>query len=248
MQLRFSPCKQVLVSCAEQICFWNVKHMQNNQTSPQIRSRRHNPLQKQLKSKGVEEVDAARFLDVSAELSINNVLSPQNYSIRVPENRACLWADKRGNDKLPELLACIKFVGNEARHFYTSRDFTQFYVIDDEGVFYHLKVLENPSAQSVRVRDHVLSISQINQKETILNEQQDDNDNEDDDDDGIDHLKILENRSSQSERVIDNVLGIRQIEQKEMILNDQQDDNDDDDGIDVVGSGDILPDKQSDQI
>lgn len=243
MQLRFSPCKQVLVSCAEQICFWNVKHMRNNQASPKLRSRRHNPWQKHFKSKGAEEVDAARFLDVSAESSIKNLLSPQNDCML--ENRTCVWADKRGNDKLPELLACIKFVGNEARHFYTSSDFTQFFVIDDEGVFYHLKVLENRSSPSVRTLDHVLGIHQIEQKEMILDEQQDD-----DDDDGIDHLKVLENRSSQSVRTLDHVLGIRQIEQKEMVLDEQQDDNDndDDDGIDVVGSGDILPDKQSDQI
>lgn len=205
MQLRFSPCKQVLVSCAGQLCFWNVKHMRNNQATPEVRSRRHYQTQPQLSTKGREEVDAARFLNVSMEQSYNDLSSPQCEEFsHVTENKACLWADKRGNDKLPELLACIKFVGNEARHFYASVDFTQFYVIDDEGVFYHLKVLENSPAQSLRVLDHVPDIRLIEQRQTLLDEPQaDDNDNEVDDNN---------------------------------------------DGVDVVGSGDILPDRQPDQI
>lgn len=61
-----------------------------------------------------------------------------------PVNRgtAELWRNKRGNAIRPELLACVKFVGNEARQFFTDAHFSHFYAIDDEGVYYHLQLLE----------------------------------------------------------------------------------------------------------
>ncbi|KAH8384633.1 hypothetical protein KR093_003777, partial [Drosophila rubida] len=138
MQLRFSPCKQVLISCEKQLCFWSVKYMQNNQANPEVRSTRHSHyIQPKHHTKGREEVDAARFEDNEINEQIDKY-----ERLNAEESKVSFWSHKRGSDKLPELLACIKFVGNEARRLYTNMDFTQFYVIDDECVFYHLKVLE----------------------------------------------------------------------------------------------------------
>ncbi|XP_034104469.1 uncharacterized protein LOC117568159 isoform X1 [Drosophila albomicans] len=186
-QLRFSPCKQVLISCGKQLCFWSVKYMRNNQAIPEVRSMRHshyNP--PKVQSKGREEVDAARFMDISDEQIVMDQLAPQYELVHAAEDRFSVWAHKRGSDKLPELLACIKFVGNEARRFYTSPDFTQFYVIDNESVFYHLKVLEfhgelKSPTQSLRVLDDVVSARQTEQKEPL-----DFIDQNNEEDDGVD--------------------------------------------------------------
>ncbi|ALC41314.1 Ark, partial [Drosophila busckii] len=145
MQLRFSPCKQLLISCGDQLCFWNVKHMLNNQTTnaPKRLSRRFRTEQK---AKGCEEVDASRWTGTVEETqpcaqSPSTSTSAGAAAAPAP-SPAYNWSDKRGHAKLPALLSCIKFVGKTARHFYASDNFTQFYVIDDEGVFYHLKLLE----------------------------------------------------------------------------------------------------------
>ncbi|KAH8420972.1 hypothetical protein KR222_000289, partial [Zaprionus bogoriensis] len=136
MKLRFSPCKQILVSCADQLCFWNVEFMRNNRVSPKRWSKRHNQLLPK-GHEGCEEVDASPWNSTMA--TMEPVPKPQQLYV---ESKAYLWSEKRGLDKFPDKLACIRFVGNGARHFYTSLDFSQFYAIDDEGVFYHLKVLE----------------------------------------------------------------------------------------------------------
>ncbi|KAH8299707.1 hypothetical protein KR044_004999, partial [Drosophila immigrans] len=192
MQLRFSPCKQVLISCAKQLCFWNVKYMQNNQAMPEVRSTRHSHYnQEKLHPKGHEEVDAARFLDTPNDQIVMQLSTPQYEHVYPEESRVSLWSDKRGSDKLPELFAAIKFTGNEARRFYASADFTQFYVIDDECVFYHLKVLESfaelkSPAQSLRILDDVANVRQAEQKEPLALLTSLDIDEQNKEDDGID--------------------------------------------------------------
>ncbi|EDX07439.1 GD11239 [Drosophila simulans] len=136
-QLRFSPCKLLLVSCAEQLCFWNVTHMRNNQLEreqKQRRSRRH-------KQHSVTQEDAVDAAPIAADIDEDVTFVADDFH---PVNRetAELWRNKRGNAIRPELLACVKFVGNEARQFFTDAKFSQFYAIDDEGVYYHLQLLE----------------------------------------------------------------------------------------------------------
>ncbi|XP_032571483.1 uncharacterized protein LOC6609536 isoform X2 [Drosophila sechellia] len=136
-QLRFSPCKLLLVSCAEQLCFWNVTHMRNNQLEreqKQRRSRRH-------KQHSVTQEDAVDAAPIAADIDEDVTFVADEFH---PVNRetAELWRNKRGNAIRPELLACVKFVGNEARQFFTDAKFSQFYAIDDEGVYYHLQLLD----------------------------------------------------------------------------------------------------------
>ncbi|EDW92203.2 uncharacterized protein LOC6531700 [Drosophila yakuba] len=136
-QLRFSPCKQLLVSCAEQLCFWNVTHMRNNQMEreqKQRRSRRH-------KKHSVTHEDAVDAAPIAPDIDIDLTFVAHEFQPGSRET-AELWRNKRGNAIRPELLACIKFVGNEARQFFTDAQFSHFYAIDDEGVYYHLQLLE----------------------------------------------------------------------------------------------------------
>lgn len=188
MRLRFSPCKQILVSCADQLCFWNVKYMLNNQATPKRRSTRHRHA-KPKTFPGREEVDASPCTSDTA--MHHQMQHPQRIEWnREDVNKAYLWAHRQGFDKRPELLACIRFVGNEARHFYTSRDFSQFYVIDDEGSFYNLKVLE-PQPE---IPDHTAIERQLDMPHTEFNrgidEQLVDNDDEDDGTDIIENIHL----------------------------------------------------------
>ncbi|XP_023171121.2 uncharacterized protein LOC111599658 isoform X3 [Drosophila hydei] len=141
IKLRFSPCKQILVSCAEQLCFWDVNYILNNRVTPKCGSRRYN---RELEdTRGREEVDASPWSDISKDLEEPTPVSIPLYKhLEDKKNRAYLWRGKRGNAKLPALLTAVTFVGNKGLHFYTNVDFTQFYALDNEGIFYHLKVLE----------------------------------------------------------------------------------------------------------
>nr|XP_044249139.1 uncharacterized protein LOC108057150 [Drosophila takahashii] len=137
-QLRFSPSKLLLISCAEQLCFWNVTHMRNNQMERdhnQRRSRRH-----KLHSVTQEDaVDAAPIAGPDIDIDLTFVARE---FISESREDLDLWRNKRGNAIRPELLACIKFVGNGASQFFTDAKFSHFYAIDDEGVYYHLQLLE----------------------------------------------------------------------------------------------------------
>lgn len=188
MKLRFSPCKQILVSCAEQLCFWNVQHILNNRVTSYRRNMRFRQGQSHSHAEAREEVDAAPCLELSEDRKDAKPPMPLDCHKHADKSKAHLWRDKQGNAKLPELLACIKYVGNVARHFYASGDFTQFFALDDEGVFYHLKVLEfsSPNKQAIaatqllREVDHQTSINQTEMPIPRI----DDMDRQDDD--GID--------------------------------------------------------------
>ncbi|KAI8039647.1 uncharacterized protein LOC128254462 [Drosophila gunungcola] len=137
-QLRFSPCKLLLISCAEQLCFWNVTHMRNNQmerAQNQRRSRRH-------KLHSVTQEDAVDAAPIGPDVDVDPVFIAREFLSESREEAVALWRNKRGNAIRPELLACIKFVGNEARQFFTDAKFSHFYAIDDEGVYYHLQLME----------------------------------------------------------------------------------------------------------
>lgn len=185
MKLRFSPCNQILVSCADQLRFWNVKYMQNNQVTPKPRSRRHEHLPSKVFF-GREEVDASAY---SSDLE--QIEHPQRIEMYCgSESKAYLWANKQGFEKRPELLACIGFVGSEARHFYTSNDFSQFYVIDSECGFYHLKVVE----QLPEISDHAAINRQLTLRRTNFDRGNDDNG----DDAGIDIIDNFDSRPDNS--------------------------------------------------
>ncbi|XP_017148980.1 uncharacterized protein LOC108159879 [Drosophila miranda] len=153
-QLRFSPCKLLLISCGEQLCFWNVTHMRNNQIESQLairRSRRH-------RMHSVTQEDAVDAAPIVSDMSEPPpFVSHLHQPVRDTQPEVDLWRNKRGNAIRPELLACIKFVGNKASQFFTDAKFSQFYSIDDEGVYYHLQLLETnphmpPSGSSMHLQ------------------------------------------------------------------------------------------------
>ncbi|XP_055854112.1 uncharacterized protein LOC129917911 isoform X2 [Episyrphus balteatus] len=124
--LKFSPCNDVLVSCSEQLCFWHVSYILNNPFDSGTKQKRRSSRFTSSHSPVEEATNAIAQLNPSDD--------GETYMLRNP------WSNKRGPMEKPELLSCIKFVGNKAEIFYANEDFTQFNTIDNEGVYYHLCV------------------------------------------------------------------------------------------------------------
>lgn len=126
--LKFSPCNDVLVSCAEQLCFWHVSYILNNPFDSGTKQKRRSSRFTSSHSPIEETANAI------AQLNTSDDGKTYEYMLTNP------WSNKRGPMEKPELLSCIKFVGNKAEIFYANDDFTQFNTIDNEGVYYHLCV------------------------------------------------------------------------------------------------------------
>lgn len=131
-QLIFSPWPAedtnqplILISLSEQICFWNIKYVVNNPIdSLKPRKRSSQRFSKELKSP--VDVIASGFENL---LTLNGKnYTPCNY-----------WEEKIGPSDKPELLSCIKFIGNNAERLRFNRArFDHFVTIDDEGNIYIL--------------------------------------------------------------------------------------------------------------
>lgn len=122
----------VLVSLSEQMCFWNIKYVINN------------PLDALKKVNGIRRssrYSKERKWDVNSntftDINING--HGTNGNGRTAEADKDYWEDKTGASDKPELLACIKFVGNSATKLVTNVEFSQFITIDNEGDIYALQ-------------------------------------------------------------------------------------------------------------
>jgi apoptotic protease-activating factor len=137
--LKFSPwCHPnapiILVSISAEVVFWNVTIVLNNQMDnlknrPQRRSHRF--------SRG-NLLLGNRALSNGNGDSNSNDSSPRN-----SKQFTNPWQQKTGTSDKPELLACIKFVGNEARQLFVNEEFTKFLTIDNEGNIFFLRLIED---------------------------------------------------------------------------------------------------------
>lgn len=131
--LKFSPWADsqapiVIVSVAEQIVFWNINYIQNNPRQSMMNDRklrRSQRFSRQRLSSVTEPIDM-----VDAPVAINGW----------SENP---WLNKVGASEKPELLSCIKFVGNRAYKFYHNDNFNNFCTVDNDGVIYFLRLFKN---------------------------------------------------------------------------------------------------------
>lgn len=137
----------VLVSLSEQMCFWNIKYVTNNpldglKKKPHRRSSRFSKeLKNHLNGNGDGHSNDSSNKDNNNGLKTNGNGVNGGKTI-VPKGRMVnhgqFWEDKMGASDKPELLACIKFVGNSATKLVTNEDFTKFITIDNEGDIYAL--------------------------------------------------------------------------------------------------------------
>lgn len=180
--LRFSPQNEVLVSVAEQICFWSINYVLNNPLDVGNK-KRHSSRFTSLKS--TEEVDfktncqqvqkRERFLNLHPEFlksvelpsKVVTLKNPLEHSVSSDDltddsvfdygidkiEDSSNWCGLTGPTNKPELLACLKLDGNEAKQIFTHKNFTQFSTIDDEGVYYSLERIKLTSNEESNPED-----------------------------------------------------------------------------------------------
>lgn len=112
----------ILVSLSEQLCFWNIKYLQNNKIENSKKDGRQ----------------SSRFKN-----NKNNLKLVEDKLIRLSLEETNQWVGKIGASDKPELLSCIKLVGGSANKFFTNENFTKFLTIDLEGNIYFLRLFDN---------------------------------------------------------------------------------------------------------
>lgn len=108
----------ILVSISEQLCFWDIKYLQNNSKKGGRQSSRFN------NNKNILKIVEDKLIRLSLEETNQ-------------------WVGKIGASDKPELLSCIKLVGGSANKFFTDDNFTKFLTIDLEGNIYFLRFFDN---------------------------------------------------------------------------------------------------------
>lgn len=134
----------ILASISEEICFWNVTHAINNpiERGNELRlsqriNRKPNPDRANIQVTHINKEITGGSL---AKLKTADACS---HRILVNCKKSCEvynpWIGKTGTSEKPELLSCIKLVGNSAEKLYANRTFNTFITVDNEGVIYFLK-------------------------------------------------------------------------------------------------------------
>lgn len=137
----------VLVSLAEQVCFWDIKYVINNPLDNMKKKnnyRRSSRFSKEIRWHLNGEA-VAKDNDINGNgvpITTNGKTVPgDSNTVDVVDGRVGhgdYWSDKTGASDKPELLACIKFVGS-ATKLVTNKEFTKFITIDNEGDIYALE-------------------------------------------------------------------------------------------------------------
>lgn len=120
----------ILVSVGDELCFWNITWAINNPT---------------------EDTEANHHYHGNHHLAIDTMMKSSTSSNSTSSGVSCdssetsetdlarAWLGKRGPAVKPELLSCIKFVGNRAENIIANAAFDTFLTIDDEGEIYFLR-------------------------------------------------------------------------------------------------------------
>nr|XP_036231056.1 uncharacterized protein LOC106614434 [Bactrocera oleae]XP_036231057.1 uncharacterized protein LOC106614434 [Bactrocera oleae]XP_036231058.1 uncharacterized protein LOC106614434 [Bactrocera oleae]XP_036231059.1 uncharacterized protein LOC106614434 [Bactrocera oleae]XP_036231060.1 uncharacterized protein LOC106614434 [Bactrocera oleae]XP_036231061.1 uncharacterized protein LOC106614434 [Bactrocera oleae] len=154
--MRFSPNACVLVSCAEQLCWWSM-HMAacklNNAMADTTTNRRSGLTRFPSDSEDEEALEEhltagklARILEDVSLLARNDTRPPTDVTpvddvvdfTMAAGAVDAVWKTKCGPTRNCELLACIKFNGSEAQQFFANEAFTKFQTIDNGGSYYVL--------------------------------------------------------------------------------------------------------------
>ncbi|KFB47294.1 hypothetical protein ZHAS_00015324 [Anopheles sinensis] len=142
----------ILVSVGEQIAFWSVDYVYNNQPRKSFssirRSGRFTARQIQVVADPLSSPGEARRSTGSNHSGFSTPIagSPvqRNFIERFDESSH--WYDKRGPSGKPHLLSCIKLIGR-ARRLIINRDFSKFLTMDNEGYIHYLRLYRPSSNQ-----------------------------------------------------------------------------------------------------
>lgn len=141
----------ILASISEEICFWNVTHLLNNPIEPNSTrySQRFNRPRFPSTPEVTNNIDAIKingsqtsngkgFHNKSNVPMFSDVVAMSNVQSEKAYKNP--WCGKSGASDKPELLSCIKFVGNSAEKLYTNHAFDKFITIDNEGEIYYIRI------------------------------------------------------------------------------------------------------------
>jgi hypothetical protein len=109
----------ILVSVADQIGWWNVSYLTKGCCIGLRRRRKSGNAQK----------SPMKFLGGSVGGYAETELAHE-------------WIGKEGQKGKPELLGCVKLLGQEVKKVSASRNFAAFATVDANGVMYLMKVLQ----------------------------------------------------------------------------------------------------------
>ncbi|XP_054088757.1 uncharacterized protein LOC105216922 isoform X1 [Zeugodacus cucurbitae] len=153
--MRFSPNACVLVSCAEQICWWSM-HMAACKLNNTVAVTAHDRSDHSRFSSDSDDDDVANIQHLTLdklEPILEDISRRARYDTRPPTDVTpvddvvdyviggaddAVWKTKHGPATNCELLACIKFNGSEAQQFFANEAFTRFQTIDNGGSYYVL--------------------------------------------------------------------------------------------------------------
>lgn len=150
----------ILASIAEQFCVWNVSYAINNPLDDNDGGRRrqesHRYSEHHFSQDSMDGCSSGDdMIDGDADSSDNglppvfvngngkcNGATNGHASGHVRNNGVSInpWSGKYGASAKPELLSCIKFVGNSAKRLFANDSFVKFITIDDEGEIFDLNV------------------------------------------------------------------------------------------------------------
>ncbi|XP_053676854.1 uncharacterized protein LOC128727020 [Anopheles nili] len=139
----------ILISVGEQIVFWNVDYLSNNQpaesTSFVRRSGRFST-RKPIPESMLSPSDRRRsFGSNHSGFSTPVQGSPVQRSFFGERSEEWAhWYDKRGPSNKPYLLSCIKLIGRATR-LIMNREFSEFLTMDDEGYIHFLRLYQPSS-------------------------------------------------------------------------------------------------------
>uniref|UniRef100_A0A182K738 APAF-1 helical domain-containing protein n=1 Tax=Anopheles christyi TaxID=43041 RepID=A0A182K738_9DIPT len=141
----------ILVSVGDQIVFWSVDYLYNNQPRKSVTSIRLSGRFSTRRTAAVADSSSSEnrrsYGSNHSGVSTPVVGSPVSRSFlgeRFEESSQ--WYDKRGSTVKPHLLSCIKLIGR-AKRLIMNREFSKFLTMDDEGYIHYLRFYRSSVSQ-----------------------------------------------------------------------------------------------------
>uniref|UniRef100_A0A182Y6T6 APAF-1 helical domain-containing protein n=1 Tax=Anopheles stephensi TaxID=30069 RepID=A0A182Y6T6_ANOST len=142
----------ILVSVGEQIVFWSVDYLYNNQPRKSVSSIRLSGRFTTRKTTVADSMYSANDNRRSYGSNHSGFSTPimgspvQKSFLGDRFEESAHWFDKRGSSGKPHLLSCIKLIGR-AKRLIMNREFNKFLTLDDEGYVHYLRFYRPSSNQ-----------------------------------------------------------------------------------------------------
>lgn len=132
----------ILMSVSHSIIFWDIKSIQNNNSTEP--GRKISTTDKLRQSK--------RFRSPNSPMkTLTPLVTLSNATENLTISESNPWSRKIGPNDRPELLSCIKFIGKSAKKVIFNNDFDRFVTIDNEGYVYYPRLVNNDNTEETDI-------------------------------------------------------------------------------------------------